>query len=117
MPPGPTTISAPPPLLPSPLAQFPALNSFLCWFVDADLDGESDAEVAARFAREELPVGRQRALSEGQALLTRADAELPWRDLGDVANRAFGDATEARAWLASMLAAVSAAEAIPKAAP
>ena len=109
-----TTNFSPAPLRPSPLAQFPALNSFLCWFVDADLDGETDAEVAARFSREELPIGKTRALAEGRALLARPDAELPWRDLGDVANRAITDAAAARTWHSTVLEAVAAA---PPAAP
>lgn len=108
--PAPTAPAPPSPLsapslkdaeLPEPLA---ALSGFLCWFVDADLDGETDEAVAARYARTEPAAGRARARASGRAILSRPDAELPWDEIGAAANRAFTGPADARDWLTRMLA-------------
>ncbi len=90
------------------LKQSPELLAFLSThFPDANPDPESDAQIAKDFAARTS--GDRLLLVLAQARLLFDAPELPLDELGSEANRWFGDAEEARAWLGLLIGALDSA--------
>lgn len=78
------------------LQQTPELHNFLStYFPDAEPEG--DEGTARSFAESAAPDRKRQIVSQARRLL--ADSEIPFEEFGSEANRWFGDADEARAWL------------------
>ena len=83
------------------LKRTPELHAFLStYFLDAD--PETDEQVTSSFIAASSREHHQKILSQAKMLI--ADPEFPTEELGSEANRWFGDAEEARAWLQTILA-------------
>jgi protein PhnA len=82
------------------LDRVPELKAFFAtYFPDSDPD--ADEQVARAFVSASSQDRQDKVIAQARQLL--ADAEFPLEDLGTEANRWFGDADEARAWLGRIL--------------
>jgi protein PhnA len=89
------------------LKQTPKLLSFLSThFSDSDVD--ADAETTRAFIASSSPERQQEIISEARRLLGLR--EFPLEELGTEANRWFGSADEARAWLQGIVTLLEAAQ-------
>jgi protein PhnA len=86
------------------LKKTPELHQFLSTYL-ADADAEADEQVARSFA-EKVPADKLQQLIN-QIKAVKADPELPIDEFGSEANRWFGDADEAGAWLGKLLGALA----------
>lgn len=82
------------------LKRTPELHSFLSTYF-ADSDVESDLETTRAYAAKTSAEKRHPVLAQAKLLL--ADPEFPLEELGTEANRWFGEAEEARAWLRALI--------------
>lgn len=88
------------------LKTFPELLAFLSTHL-SDSDPESDEQTARSFAESAPAARRQATLAQARQCLDLP--ELPVEEFGMEANRWFGGADEARAWLARLVAAIESA--------
>ena len=89
------------------LKQSPELHSFFATYF-ADADPEADEEATQAFLAS-APTERQTQVI-AQARLLLAEQEFPVDELGSEANRWFGDADEACAWLRKILGLLEGAQ-------
>jgi len=91
--------------MPSAKNRYPQLFEFLAaWFAEADLEGRSDRAAIDAYRRVANRAERAMVIRQGRALL--ASRPLPWRAMSDAANRRFGNAEAAAAWLDGVLDAL-----------
>lgn len=89
------------------LKRTPELHSFLSTYL-MDVDADADSAAITAFAGA-APAERQ-LLVLHQARTLLEDPELPVDEFGSEANRWFGDADEARAWLEQLIALLETAQ-------
>lgn len=87
------------------LKNAPELSQFLSTSI-ADADMDADEQATKTFAAAAAPERLERVLAQARAL--SGESDLPLEEIGTVANRWFGDSDEARAWLAQIIAVLSA---------
>lgn len=90
------------------LSSTPELYAFLSTYF-SDTDTESDTQTIHAFITATTPGHRNQVVAQAKLLL--ADPEFPLEELGMEANRWFGDAEEARAWLRQVLSILEGAPA------
>lgn len=90
------------------LKRMPELHAFFSTYVSEGEMGSDDGAARA-FIAASAPDRVGQVLSQAKALMT--DPELPVDELGSEANRWFGDAEEARTWLAEIVGVLEGAAA------
>lgn len=85
-------------------ARFPKLSEVITLYFAHSL-GEPETEIAESFAGES-PIPLLQAVTE-EAGTVRELTPFPWKTLGEIANRTFGDANEARRWLRDLIAVMN----------
>jgi len=79
------------------------LANFLgSWFPDADLEGLDDSEVILEFLRTPNKEEHESVYLELESLLG-APGPMPWKEVGEEANRHFEGEAECRQWLRDRL--------------
>ncbi|MGK5083714.1 alkylphosphonate utilization protein [Bdellovibrionota bacterium FG-1] len=86
----------------------PELLAFLSTYI-ANADMEEDEKATLAFIAASSPERQQQVIA--QATLLLKDSEFPIEELGTEANRWFGEAEEARAWLGQILNIIEAKQA------
>jgi protein PhnA len=90
------------------LESYPALKRFFSTVL-MDADADQDLQTTQKFCSESGEGDVSKTLTDLRALLNQS--ELPIDDFGAQANRWFGDQTEARSWLESLVSVFDSATA------